>query len=457
MHEKKRREFLKLGTATMCGAGLALGSNPLSALAQAASGGFVQHDDYRALVCIYLAGGSDGFNLLVPTDQAEFNEYKHSRQYLAPEQSELLSLRANNSNIPNCGLSQHALSLEPLYSEGRLAFLSNVGMLIEPTTKEQYESKSVALPPQLFSHNDQEIQWQQLQGQLTSQNGWGALAAEHMNAQQERDYLTSVTLAGSNHWQSSESLRPFSVEAEGIVEYKGMSDFDSKWQESRREAFKSAMQHSHSHVLTEAYAQLQRRASNISVQLGSAIASAPEFSSAKPQDNQLADDLEMVARLISLQHTLGMSRQIFYVAMKGWDVHDAQATDLPRLFTRLADAMAYFQSCMDEISQSDNVTAFTASDFGRSLTGNGDGTDHGWGNHHMVMGGAVAGADIYGTMPRLSVNGPDSVRNGRVVPTLAATQYAATLLKWVGCGDDMLDDVLPTLRNFQQRDLGFMV
>lgn len=457
MHDKKRRDFIKLGTATMYGAGLALGANPLSALAQAASGGFQQHDDYRALVCIYLSGGSDGFNLLVPTDQAEFNEYQHSRQHLTPDQYGLLPLRANNGNIPNCGLNQHAVALEPLYNEGRLAFISNVGILIEPTTKEQYENKTVASPPQLFSHNDQEIQWQQLQGQLTSQNGWGALAAQHLNMQQQHDYLTSVTLAGSNHWQSSESQRPFGIEAEGVVQYQGMSNPQSKWQDARRDAFNTALKQSHSHVLTQAYAELQQRAAGISAELGAAIATSRVFSTEKPAENSLADSLKMVARLISLQSQLGMSRQIFYVDMKGWDVHDSQARELPDLYSTLAEGMAYFQSCMDEIDQSDNVTAFTASDFGRSLTGNGDGTDHGWGNHHMVMGGAVAGADIYGNIPRLSVEGPDAVRNGRVVPSLSATQYASTLLRWIGLEDDALDQVLPTLKNFQQRDLGFLV
>jgi len=458
MRNRNRRDFLRLGTRTLCGAGLALGSNPMLTLAQAGSGDLLfDSNDYRALVCIYLKGGSDGFNLLVPIDQAEFNEYAYSRQHLAANPAGLLPLSSNNSNIPNCGLNAHAQALSPLYQEGNLAFISNVGTLIQPTTKEQYENRLVSLPAQLFSHNDQEIQWQQLQGQITTPNGWGALAAEYLNSNTQRDYLTSVTLSGSNYWQSSDVQRPFSIKADGVLEYSGMSNLESRWQDARRDAFTDSLQQHHPHVLTQAYAELQNRAANISADLGAALTGVSEFTSSRPVENKLADDLHMVAQLISLRHTLGMNRQIFYVSMKGWDVHDAQDKELPELYRQLSEAMVYFHSLMFEIGQTDNVTSFTASDFGRSLTGNGDGTDHGWGNHHMVMGGAVRGADIYGSIPRMSVDGPDAVRNGRVVPTLSATQYAATLLQWLGLNDTQLDDVLPTLRNFTQRNLDFLV
>lgn len=453
MRDYKRREFLRLGTRTLCGAGLALGANPMLTLAQAGSGELLYDSgEYRALVCIYLSGGSDGFNLLVPTDSAEYSEYAHSRQDLAIDASALIPLASNNSNIPNCALNMQAQALAPLYQEGKLAFVANVGTLIEPTTKELYENRQVALPAQLFSHNDQEIQWQQLQGQVTTRNGWGALAAEYLQNSQQRDYLTSVTLSGSNYWQSSETQRPFSLQADGVLKYSGMSNLEGRWQDARRDAFNETLGQTHSHVLQQAYAELQQRAAMTSSDLGAALEANPEFLTNKPSDNKLADDLQMVAKLINLRHILGMNRQIFYVSMKGWDVHDAQKEEQGMLFGKLAEAMVYFQTLMHELGQANNVTTFTASDFGRSLTGNGDGTDHGWGNHHMVMGGAVTG-DIYGQIPRMSVDGPDAVRNGRVVPSLSATQYAATLLQWLGLTDAQLDHVLPTLRNFSNRTL----
>ena len=175
-----------------------------------------------------------------------------------------------------------------------------------------------------------------------------------------------------------------------------------------------------------------------------------------PLDNDLAAQLSMVAQMIAAHPVLGMKRQIFYVRMDGFDVHDNQNKNQPGLFTQLTDALMYFQATIDELGLSESITTFTASDFGRSLTSNGDGTDHGWGNHHMVLGSAVNGGDIYGQLPRMSTEGPDAIRNGRVIPTLSASQYAASLLRWAGLQESSLDLVLPDLGNFSARDLGFL-
>ncbi|MBX2824675.1 MAG: DUF1501 domain-containing protein [Gammaproteobacteria bacterium] len=457
MRNLSRRKFLNLGTRALCGAGLALGSSPWHTLAHAANGDLLQHQDYRALVCIYLGGGSDGFNLLVPTDTAEYNEYATSRQHLAVAQSQLSPLSVRNAGNPGVGLNNQAAALLPLYDEGRLSFVANVGTLIEPTDRESFENHSVALPEQLFSHSDQEIQWQQLQGGLSTRDGWGALAAQYLADGQERDYLTSITLAGSNYWQTSRADRPFSVNSEGVTHYAGMDSVDADWQRPRREAFQRIMQAQQSHVFAQAYADLQQRAFGITEELGAILDSASPLSAEVPAENYLAEQLAMVARLINVRSSLGMSRQIFYVNMGGWDVHDNQSSEQPELFGQLAEAMSFFQGEMDHIGMSDSVTAFTASDFGRTLTSNGDGTDHGWGNHHMVMGGAVNGGDVVGAIPRMAVDGPDSVYGGRVIPTLSASQYAASLLRWVGLEEHALDEVLPQLGNFNSRDLGLML
>lgn len=456
MRNYTRRKFLRLGTQTLCGAGLALGSSPWHTLAQAATGDLSQHQDYRALVCIYLAGGSDGFNLLVPTDNADYNEYADARRHLAVAQSNLLPLSTRNAGIPNVGLNSSADALIPLYDEGRLGFIANVGTLIEPTNRESFENQTVQLPAQLFSHSDQEIQWQQLQSNVATRNGWGALAAQQLSLGQDRDYLTSITLAGSNYWQASNAKRPFSVNPDGVANYHGMDSPDSSWQQPRREAFQRVMQQEQSHVFAQAYADLQQRAFGITEELGALLDNDSPLAEPIPEDNHLAEQLAMVARLVKARESLGMSRQIFYVNMGGWDVHDDQSRELPVLFAQLSQAMRFFQNEIDHIGMSDSITTFTASDFGRTLTSNGDGTDHGWGNHHMVMGGAVNGGDVIGTMPRMSVEGPDSVRNGRVIPTLSASQYAADLLRWVGIEESALDTVLPQLSNFAQRDLSFM-
>lgn len=455
MNNNQRRRFLKLGAKTMTGAGLALGANPMWTLAQAADTGFADGADYRALVCVYLDGGSDGFSLLVPTGNAEYNEYTRSRQELSVASNHLIDLQTRSGNHGSLGFSQFAEPLYNLYQEQRLALVANVGNLIVPTTKQQYENKAVPLPSQLFSHSDQEIQWQQLQGRGRGEQGWGAAAAEYLSSYQSRDYLTSVTVDGSNYWQSGTGQRPFSIQETGLLEFAGLDAADN-WERPRAEAFQRVMEIQQEHMFTSAYADIQNRAIRITEELGQVLERNGPIITEQPEENSLAAQLGMVAQLIAARGQLGMRRQIFYVRMKGFDVHDHQNKKQPWLFGELANALSYFQSSLDEIGEADNVTTFTASDFGRTLTGNGDGTDHGWGNHMMVMGGAVNGGDVYGTMPRMGVDGPDAIQNGRIVPTLASTQYAATLLRWIGLTDDQLHESLPTLANFQQHDLGFL-
>jgi len=452
MHDRQRRKFLSLGFKTMAGAGLALGSSPWHTLVNSAYAN-TGYDDYKALVCIYLEGGMDGFSLLVPDADAEYQEYYNSRGELAVNRSQLISL--NNTGTVKCGLHPDCAPIAPLYHEGRLGFVANVGTLIEPTTKQAYEAKAVRLPSQLFSHADQEIQWQQLQGQNSGTEGWGALAAQELARQQERDYLTSITLSGANYWQASSEQRPFSIRSSGLVQYAGMDD-GSEWQQPRVDSFRRVSEFQYQHLFMDAYADLQRRAGDITSELGGVLANQPDPAAQLPADNPLADQLKMVARMIAVHQVLGMKRQIFYVRMDGFDVHDHQNKEQPWLFSQLAQAMSYFQASIDELGLGNQVTTFTASDFGRSLTSNGDGTDHGWGNHLMVMGGAVNGGNIHGTIPRMSVSGPDAVRNGRVIPTLSASQYAATLLRWAGLDEGALDTVLPDLGNFASRDLGIM-
>jgi len=229
MNNYSRRRFLQLGSRTLAGAGLALGANPMMTLAQAAEGSANAASGYRALVCIYLAGGCDGFSLIVPTGNAEHAEYTRSRGQLALAHSDLIELYTQSGNAPAMGLHKSAASLEPLFNEGRLALIGNVGNLIEPTTKEEYENATVSLPAQLFSHADQEIQWQQLQGRDRAQTGWGALAADYLASYQARQDLTSVTVSGSNYWQSGLGKRPFSLRSSGIVQYSGLRQ-DNRWE-----------------------------------------------------------------------------------------------------------------------------------------------------------------------------------------------------------------------------------
>ncbi len=449
-----RRRFLSLGAKTLTGAGLALGSNPTWTLANAANDPGAA-GDYRAIVCLFLQGGSDGFSLMVPTDTAEYNEYSRSRGSLAVAKSDLLGINAATANASAVGLHPSAAPLQHLFEEQKLAMISNVGNLIQPTTVEQYNNNAVDLPAQLFSHADQEMQWQQLQGRGRGTEGWGARAAGFLSEQQSRAHLTSITLDGSNHWQSGFNSRPLSMKETGVLQYAGMSS-GQPWEAARVSAFQRAQNLPQDHAFIKEYASIQQRAMNVTEELGAVLAQNEGISIAPSEDNSLAQRLAMVAQLIAAREQLGMRRQIFFVNMRGFDVHDNQSKELPNLFSELSGAMQYFQAALENLGQGDNVTTFAASDFGRSLTGNGDGTDHGWGNHLMVMGGSVKGGDIYGTLPRLAVDGPDSVSNGRVLPTTSAAQYAGTLLNWMGLNESQLHQTLPTLNNFAAQDLGFM-
>jgi len=453
MNTFSRRRFLKTGSQTIAGAGLALSGNPLKALAYGDDTTQASGDSYRALVCIYLEGGCDGFSLMVPTGSYENLAFAESRGELAVGYDQIISLNGGASPI---GIHSSAAALQPLYDEGRLAMIANIGTLIEPTTVEQYQNNAVALPAQLFSHSDQATQWQQLQGRGTATTGWGAKAVDYLESYHDKDYLTSISLAGSNYWQTGATRRPFSMTETGATSYQGMDRYEN-WQQPRAEAFQRVVDLPRRHVISKAYADLQKRAMSVTTELGLALEGNAAMFDDAPAENALAEKLNMVAQIIAAKDTLGLKRQIFYVTMGGFDVHDNQSKDQPLLFAQLADAMSYFQRKVDDLGQSENVTTFTASDFGRSLLSNGDGTDHGWGNHLMAMGGAVNGGQIYGTLPSLDINGADSVHRGRVLPTLSATQYAATLLEWIGLQENQINEVLPTLRNFDIKNLDFLI
>ncbi len=451
MSEYNRRRFLKRGCQAISTAGLALGANPMLTLARAAETDFSASDDYRALVCIFLQGGSDGFSLFVPTANGDYQDYANSRKALAVDRNNLLELSTQSG--PQIGIHSAAAPLQSLFNDGKLSMVSNVGNLIEPTTIQQYKDKTVQLPAQLFSHSDQEIQWQQLQGRNRGTDGWGAIAADYLSQYQERDYLTSISLAGSNYWQAGYGQRPFTMKETGVLEYAGL-DINDEWEGVRAEAFNRVMQQNQTNVHASAFADIQNRARNVTAELGRVLESNSALVLAQPVEGTLASQLSMVAQLIAAREQLGLHRQIFYVEMKGFDVHDNQNADNATLFAELAEGMSFFQNTLEQIGMAEQVTTFTASDFGRTLTSNGDGTDHGWGNHMMVMGGAVNGGQIIGELPSMAVEGPDSVHNGRILPKISASQYAASLLEWAGLEQAQLQHVLPNLVNFDGHDLG---
>ncbi len=395
--------------------------------------------------------------MLVPNTTAEYNAYAASRQNLALLQSDLLPITPASSAGPDYGLHPAMGETQRLFQEGRAAFVANVGPLVEPTTRDQYFQGSVTLPPQLFSHNDQQDQWASLRGNVPSKTGWGGRMADLLrNSVTEQLMATNISVAGTDLFQSADETVAYVMGANGPLQFEGFSTNPEDIRYEQRQAFLRIVDASYDSIYERGFADVQRRAVNAADQVSAAIASVPPLNTVFPQ-SQLGTQLRTVARLIASRDDLQMQRQIFFVAVGGFDSHDDQNQNQPGLLGGVSDAIAAFYDATVELQVDQMVTTFTQSDFGRTLTSNGDGTDHAWGGNQLVVGGAVNGGDLYGSYPVLEIGAPDDVGGGRIIPSTSADQYAATLARWFGIPEVDLDVVAPSLSNFIQRDLGFML
>lgn len=449
MTRLNRREFLKATAA-----GLVASAPPLTGLTQmvAPAGSF---SDYRALVCVFLFGGNDSFNMLVPRSGAEYNVYSQSRQNLAVDRTRLLPISPLTRDGAQYGLHPNMGAIQTLFDSARVAFIVNVGPLIEPTTREQYLNGSVALPPRLFSHNDQQDQWQSLRGRDPGKTGWagriGDLLRQHVSDQQ---LATNVSLAGNQLFQAADETVAYTMGRNGPIPFQGMGDAQRARQ--RRAAFQQVLGAEYDTLYERAYRDIQQRAVETADRVTAALDNAQPLSTAMP-DSGLGRQLRTVARLIGVREQLQMQRQIFFVSTGGFDSHDNQLQSQPPLLGDVSESVSAFYRATVELGVANSVTTFTQSDFGRTLTSNGDGTDHGWGGIQLVVGDAVRGRELYGRYPRLEIGGSDDVRRGRLIPSVSADQYAATLARWIGVPDEDLGHVAPHLHNFAQRDLGFLI
>ncbi len=410
--------------------------------------------DYKALVCVFLFGGNDSYNMLVPTSQAEYNAYANSRQNLAIAQEDLLPINPLTSDGATYGLHPAMTGMQSLFEQGSAALVANVGPLIEPTTKTAFENGSANLPPQLFSHNDQQDQWHTLRGGAPSKTGWGGRVADVLASGLSGQTLpTNMSLFGNSLFQSADDSIAYVMGPTGPVAFTGFGD--SGLTLAQRQAFENVIAAQYNSIYERAYAAVQQRAVANADSVTGALANAPTLATAFP-NSQLGTQLETAARLIAVRDELGMERQIIFVATGGFDSHDDQNEDQPGLLGNVSDCMAAFHAATTELGVANEVTAFTQSDFGRTLTSNGDGTDHAWGGIQMVTGGAVNGREIYGTYPSLAINSDDDVGGGRIIPTTAADQYAATLANWFGVSGADLNAIAPNIDNFATQNLGFL-
>jgi uncharacterized protein (DUF1501 family) len=395
--------------------------------------------------------------MLVPRSEAEYNAYAASRQNLAVPQADLLPISPLVSDGAQYGLHPSMPQLRELFELEQAAFVANVGPLIVPTTKAQYVAKSVPLPPQLFSHNDQQDQWHALRGGNLSDTGWAGRMADLIRANVANQQLaTNVSLNGNTLFQSGDSTVAYSMGPTGPLTFAGFGA--SGFQLEQRRAFERIIGAPYDSIYARAFAEIQRRAVDAADRVTAAIGSPtepPPFTTVFPT-SPLGQQLQTVARVIAARDRLAMQRQVFFVATGGFDSHDDQLVNQPNLLGNVSACLKAFYDATVELGVAQAVTTFTQSDFGRTLTSNGDGTDHAWGGVQIVVGQSVRGRRLFGRYPSLSLNGPEDVGAGRLIPGVSADQYAATLARWFGIADTDLARVAPNIGNFAERDLGFL-
>lgn len=418
--------------------------------------------DFKALVCLFMAGGNDANNLIVPIDTSGYQAYANGRGSLALPRERLLPISPRTSDGHSYGLHPAVPGLQSLFAQGKLAVLSNVGTLAAPTTKEQYNARSVPLPAQLFSHSDQQVQWQSSVPDRPFTSGWGGRLADLTNAFNTNNAVSmSITLDGDNSFQVGESVVQFAVNPDGAIVVNG-SGTGATIDGIRTRAMNDLMAAQYGSLIDSAFGDVTRKAIANSQTIASYLNGASPFTTQFPTSN-LGQQLRTIARLIAAAPQLGLKRQVFFARMGGFDLHGNQV-DLQNnllgahtdLLTDVSASLSAFYNATVELGCAQQVTTFSASDFGRAFRTNGDGSDHGWGSHHFILGGAVKGGDFYGKMPTWAVDGPDDMGSGRWIPTTSVDEYSATLATWFGVSPTDLPTVLPNIGRFSRTNLGFL-
>jgi uncharacterized protein (DUF1501 family) len=449
-----RREFLKRSSALSIAGAAAPWAMNLAAMGEAAA---QSADDYKALVCVFLFGGNDHGNTIIPYDAASYAEYARLRSSLALPRDTLAATLLSPSVALDGGrqfaLAPTLAALKPVFDSGRLAPVMNIGPLIEPTTKAQYAARSVELPPKLFSHNDQQSVWQASLAEGAT-SGWGGRMGDVFMAGNGQSTFTAVSVSGNAVFLSGREVSQYQVSSAGSVAINGIGS-NLYGSPAAAQALRSLITTvpSDNHLMRQAYVAVTQRSITADSSLRGALAGAAPLPTTFPATG-LGGQLSMVARMIAARSQLGAKRQVFFVSLGGFDNHDLLLTAHPALLQQVGDAMAAFYQATVDLGVATNVTTFTASDFGRTLASNGDGSDHGWGSHHFVMGGAVRGQRFFGAVPALGDGGPDDVGQGRLLPTTSVDQLAGTFAAWMGLSPGQVEGVVPGIGNFGVRDLG---
>lgn len=459
--KNSRRDFLRhscsaLGASTLAASLERFGL--INALAAPAA-----QTDYKALVCVFLFGGNDGNNMVIPYETTEYATYSTVRGQttsggLGIPQASLLQVTAP-SHSRRFGLHPSMTDLQTLYNQNKLAVLCNTGTLVQPLTKSQYQA-GAPKPQNLFSHDDQQIQWQCAVSDQLSRTGWGgrlADATSFLNGTETFPMITSV--AGVNLFLTGAQARPLSIPQSGTFGLSGFSSSASS--QARLNALRQLLTFDRENLLVNAASETTSQAITNSTILNpiinnSASTIAPLFTNVT---SSIGRQLFQVAKIIEGRATLRLNRQIFFVSLGGFDTHNGQVATQQTLFTQLNQALKTFYDATAQLGLADKVTTFTLSDFGRTFKpASGGGSDHAWGNHHFILGGAVKGGDFYGQFPTQTLGGPNDISNeGRWLPTTSVDQYAATLAQWFGVSPGDLPTVFPNLYRFNTNNVGFML
>ncbi|MDX1350100.1 MAG: DUF1501 domain-containing protein [Putridiphycobacter sp.] len=441
---QSRRRFIK--AASLAALGL---SAPASAMVQLkalnalmSAPPVLPFGNYKALVFVFLHGGNDSYNMLAPKSNTEYGHYATTRSNLAIPQNDLLGISSNDY-----GLHPSLAGMQQLFNNGDAAMLANIGTLIEPTTVAQYQNGSVPIPLGLFSHLDQYNHWQTAHPHMRTNKGWGGQIADLIGATNVNQNISmNISLAGSNLFQYGNNTVEFSMNKNGpeLPFY-----YYDTWgnNEARRELTDSLLYHNYQDPFKKTYADTFKQSLEAGIEFKQAIDALPPFTTNFSSSN-ISQELEMVAKTIAARNTLGFERQIFFVRHGGWDHHDDLLSRQASAMTQIDNAMVEFKSALDELGMFNDVTTFVGSEFARTLTSNGNGSDHAWGGNAMVMGGDVLGNQIYGTYPTLQIGGPQYLDGGVVVPTTATDSLFAELALWYGLTPSDLPTIFPNLGNF---------
>jgi uncharacterized protein (DUF1501 family) len=409
--------------------------------------------DYKALVCLFLYGGNDANNVIVPHDTSGYASYAAARGVLAVPRETLLPLTFSNGDPRDFGFHPNLPELQALFNSGKLGVVSNVGTLVAPITRAQYLAGGAAVPEHLFSHSDQSVQWQTSVPDQPLRTGWGGRSADLLRSLNTGSNISlAISVAGTNTFEVGNTVIPYQVSPGGSIAFTGLSG--SAIADARYQGFQNLMALPRNNLFAQTYSDTVTRAINNNALLTAALASAPPLTTVFPASS-LASQLNMVAKIIAARDALGMRRQLFFCAVSGYDTHGDQLTAHANLLTELSQGMSAFYNATVELGVAPDVATFTASDFGRTFPTNGSGSDHGWGSHQFVMGGGVQGGRLFGTFPTLAVNGPDDTGQGRWIPTTSVDEFSATLASWFGVSATDLPTVLPNIGRFANPNLGF--